>query len=85
MAERLAERLCATTFADLFFCNSGAEAMECARSRRTPFWSRAVGAMLQATGGLGTTFRHVTIQLCAPKQRRAIRRLAAEHQAVLLF
>jgi acetylornithine/N-succinyldiaminopimelate aminotransferase len=29
-AERLAERLCATTFADLvFFCNSGAEAMEC--------------------------------------------------------
>jgi acetylornithine/N-succinyldiaminopimelate aminotransferase len=30
-AERLAERLCAETFADLvFFCNSGAEAMECA-------------------------------------------------------
>jgi acetylornithine/N-succinyldiaminopimelate aminotransferase len=30
-AERLAERLCAATFADLvFFCNSGAEAMECA-------------------------------------------------------
>ena len=29
-AERLAERLCAATFADLvFFCNSGAEAMEC--------------------------------------------------------
>ena len=29
-AERLAERLCAETFADLvFFCNSGAEAMEC--------------------------------------------------------
>ena len=29
-AERLAERLCAGTFADLvFFCNSGAEAMEC--------------------------------------------------------
>src|SRR6202140_862323 len=28
-AERLAERLCAETFADLvFFCNSGAEAME---------------------------------------------------------
>jgi acetylornithine/N-succinyldiaminopimelate aminotransferase len=30
-AERLASRLCAETFADLaFFCNSGAEAMECA-------------------------------------------------------
>ena len=29
-AEQLAERLCAATFADLvFFCNSGAEAMEC--------------------------------------------------------
>ena len=29
--ERLAERLCAASFADLvFFCNSGAEAMECA-------------------------------------------------------
>ena len=29
-AERLAARLCAATFADLvFFCNSGAEAMEC--------------------------------------------------------
>jgi acetylornithine/N-succinyldiaminopimelate aminotransferase len=29
-AERLAERLCAASFADLvFFCNSGAEAMEC--------------------------------------------------------
>lgn len=29
--ERLAERLCAATFADfVFFCNSGAEAMECA-------------------------------------------------------
>ncbi len=29
-AERLAERLCAISFADLvFFCNSGAEAMEC--------------------------------------------------------
>jgi acetylornithine/N-succinyldiaminopimelate aminotransferase len=29
-AERLAERLCAATFGDLiFFCNSGAEAMEC--------------------------------------------------------
>jgi acetylornithine/N-succinyldiaminopimelate aminotransferase len=29
-AERLAERLCAETFANLvFFCNSGAEAMEC--------------------------------------------------------
>jgi acetylornithine/N-succinyldiaminopimelate aminotransferase len=29
-AERLADRLCAATFADLvFFCNSGAEAMEC--------------------------------------------------------
>jgi acetylornithine/N-succinyldiaminopimelate aminotransferase len=29
-AERLAERLCTETFADLvFFCNSGAEAMEC--------------------------------------------------------
>ena len=30
-AERLAERLCAASFADqVFFCNSGAEAMECA-------------------------------------------------------
>src|SRR3989440_3775650 len=30
-AERLAARLCASSFADLvFFCNSGAEAMECA-------------------------------------------------------
>ncbi|HEY2184113.1 MAG TPA: aspartate aminotransferase family protein [Xanthobacteraceae bacterium] len=30
-AERVAERLCAASFADLvFFCNSGAEAMECA-------------------------------------------------------
>jgi acetylornithine/N-succinyldiaminopimelate aminotransferase len=30
-AERLAERLCVATFADLvFFCNSGTEAMECA-------------------------------------------------------
>ena len=30
-AERLAERLCEASFADLvFFCNSGAEAMECA-------------------------------------------------------
>jgi acetylornithine/N-succinyldiaminopimelate aminotransferase len=30
-AERLADRLCAATFADLvFFCNSGAEAVECA-------------------------------------------------------
>jgi acetylornithine/N-succinyldiaminopimelate aminotransferase len=30
-AERLAERLCVATFADqVFFCNSGAEAMECA-------------------------------------------------------
>src|SRR2546428_12963927 len=30
-AERLAARLCAASFADfVFFCNSGAEAMECA-------------------------------------------------------
>ena len=30
-SERLAERLCAASFADIvFFCNSGAEAMECA-------------------------------------------------------
>src|SRR3989440_5622938 len=30
-AERVAERLCAASFADVvFFCNSGAEAMECA-------------------------------------------------------
>ena len=30
-AERLADRLCAASFADVvFFCNSGAEAMECA-------------------------------------------------------
>jgi acetylornithine/N-succinyldiaminopimelate aminotransferase len=30
-AERVAERLCTTSFADLvFFCNSGAEALECA-------------------------------------------------------
>src|SRR5207342_2716682 len=29
-SERLAERLCAASFADVvFFCNSGAEAMEC--------------------------------------------------------
>src|SRR6201998_75218 len=29
-AERVAERLCAASFADLvFFCNSGAEALEC--------------------------------------------------------
>src|SRR5205085_9978527 len=30
-AERVAERLCAVSFADVvFFCNSGAEALECA-------------------------------------------------------
>src|SRR6266496_6113889 len=30
-SERVAERLCAASFADVvFFCNSGAEAMECA-------------------------------------------------------
>src|SRR6202140_311199 len=30
-AERIAQRLCAASFADVvFFCNSGAEAMECA-------------------------------------------------------
>jgi acetylornithine/N-succinyldiaminopimelate aminotransferase len=39
-AERLAARLCAASFADLvFFCNSGAEAMECAIKTARKFQS----------------------------------------------
>ena len=46
--ERLAERLCAATFADMaFFANSGAEAVECAikAARRYHFKARRAGAL----------------------------------------
>ena len=43
-AERLAARLCAASFADIvFFCNSGAEAMECAIKMRAQVSTSANG------------------------------------------
>jgi acetylornithine/N-succinyldiaminopimelate aminotransferase len=53
-AERLAERLCAATFADLvFFCNSGAEAMEC---------SIKVARRYQYVGGHPERYRIITFE-----------------------
>jgi acetylornithine/N-succinyldiaminopimelate aminotransferase len=54
-AERLAERLCATaTFADqVFFCNSGAEALECAIK---------VARKYQAASGRPERFRVITFE-----------------------
>jgi acetylornithine/N-succinyldiaminopimelate aminotransferase len=53
-AERLAERLCAATFADLvFFCNSGAEAMECAIK---------VARKYQFAGGHPERYRIITFE-----------------------
>jgi len=53
-AERLADRLCAATFADLvFFANSGAEAMECAIK---------IARKYQAANGKPERFRTVTFE-----------------------
>jgi len=53
-AERLAERLCAASFADLvFFCNSGAEAMECAIKTARKF---------HAANGQPERFRIITFE-----------------------
>ena len=53
-AERLAERLCAASFADVvFFCNSGAEAMECAIKMARKY---------QATNGHPDRYRIVTFE-----------------------
>jgi acetylornithine/N-succinyldiaminopimelate aminotransferase len=53
-AERLAERLCAETFADrVFFCNSGAEAMECCIK---------VARKYQAANGRPERYRIVTFE-----------------------
>jgi acetylornithine/N-succinyldiaminopimelate aminotransferase len=53
-AERLAERLCEATFADLvFFCNSGAEAMECAIK---------VARKYQYAGGRPERYRIITFE-----------------------
>jgi acetylornithine/N-succinyldiaminopimelate aminotransferase len=53
-AERLAERLCAISFADLvFFCNSGAEAMEC---------SIKVARKYQAASGHPDRYRIITFE-----------------------
>ena len=53
-AERLAERLCEATFADrVFFCNSGAEAMEC---------SIKVARKYQAASGRPERYRIVTFE-----------------------
>ena len=64
-AERLAERLCAATFADLvFFCNSGAEAMECAIRLSQPSRLRS--------RSLPRTVRHTS---CRRPPRAAARRI----------
>jgi len=53
-AERLAERLCAASFADqVFFCNSGAEAVECAIK---------VARKHQAASGRPERFRIITFE-----------------------
>jgi acetylornithine/N-succinyldiaminopimelate aminotransferase len=53
-AERLAERLCAATFADrVFFCNSGAEAMEC---------TIKVARKYQAVSGRPERYRIITFE-----------------------
>src|SRR5437763_11398726 len=53
-AERLAARLCAASFADLvFFCNSGAEAMECAIKTARKF---------HAANGQPQRFRIITFE-----------------------
>jgi acetylornithine/N-succinyldiaminopimelate aminotransferase len=53
-AERLAARLCAASFADLvFFCNSGAEAMEC---------SIKVARKYQSVNGHPDRFRIITFE-----------------------
>jgi acetylornithine/N-succinyldiaminopimelate aminotransferase len=53
-AERLAERLCAASFADLaFFCNSGTEAME---------WAIKVTRKYHATNGHPEKFRIITFE-----------------------
>src|SRR5205807_4835644 len=52
--ERLAERLCAASFADfVFFCNSGAEALECAIKMARKF---------QAASGKGERYRIITFE-----------------------
>jgi acetylornithine/N-succinyldiaminopimelate aminotransferase len=52
--ERLAERLCAASFADfVFFCNSGAEAMECAIKMARKF---------QSASGQPERFRIITYE-----------------------
>ncbi len=53
-AERLADRLCAATFADrVFFCNSGAEAMEC---------TIKVARKYHSAIGQGERFRIITFE-----------------------
>jgi acetylornithine/N-succinyldiaminopimelate aminotransferase len=53
-AERLADRLCSATFADqVFFCNSGAEAMECAIK---------VARKYQAACGRSERYRIITFE-----------------------
>jgi acetylornithine/N-succinyldiaminopimelate aminotransferase len=53
-AERLAARLCAASFADLvFFCNSGAEAMECAIKTARKY---------QSVSGKPERFRMITFE-----------------------
>jgi acetylornithine/N-succinyldiaminopimelate aminotransferase len=53
-AERLAERLCAASFADtVFFCNSGAEAMEC---------SIKMARKYQAVSGRPERYRIITFE-----------------------
>ncbi|MFL6796731.1 MAG: aspartate aminotransferase family protein [Xanthobacteraceae bacterium] len=52
--ERLADRLCAASFADfVFFCNSGAEALECAIKMARKF---------QAASGKGERYRIITFE-----------------------
>jgi len=53
--ERLAERLVDATFADqVFFCNSGAEALECAiKTARHYFWSKGQGDRFEIIGFSG--------------------------------
>src|ERR1700727_3754953 len=53
-AERVAERLCAASFADVvFFCNSGAEAMECTIKMARKY---------HAAGGAPERYRIITFE-----------------------
>ena len=78
-AERLAERLCAATFADLvFFCNSGAEAMECAiKVARKYQYASAAGRSVTASSRSKAPSTAARWRRSPPADRRNISKASA--------